>query len=882
MTLVPGTRFGAYDILASIGAGGMREVFRARDPKLDRQVALKILPPLFADDMERRARFEREARALAALNHSNIAQIYGVEEADGVVAIVMEHVAGEDLAARIARGPLTWTDARHIARQLAEGLDAAHERGIIHRDLKPANIRLTDDDTVKILDFGLAKAVAADESLSQDPALSPTFTSPSTRLGTIVGTAAYMAPEQAKGRAVDKRADVWAFGVVLFEMLTGRSPFASDSAAESIGLVVTKEPDWSALPASVPAHIVELLKRCLTKDPKARLRDIGDALHVLTGPDRRAEGDRLETKSGRKGVVIAASLGVALAIAAAALAWTLKPAAHAPLRQLDLPVAVAGAHAVALSPDGARIAYISEGRLRVRELAESDARDVAAAPPTTDNLAWSPDSATLAFYSSGSIRTVAAAGGPVFTVGAVPESGQVNGIVWDGDGSILVSVWRDSLYSMPASGGPARILVKINPDTEVDFHQISVGPRGRLIVGVHLRSENLVRTELVDPAAPGERTVLIDDPSVGDVRYAGANGLLFTRLGANQGVWTIPFAEQKLDLARSTVIAPGASDYSGSNEGTLLVRSEMPPTFTLEWRERDGSSTTIAGAPIAEIDPRIALSPEGNRLAYIAGRAQPALLVRDLTTGADTRLTVESSGLNVSLGSSFMLMNPRWFSGGQVLYAKGPIEKSALVVQRADGPSEPATLTTGSDGRVSANGQWLVWFEDDRGQGRLRYAALSGDRVGEAQTFPVTARSDVRAFDLSPDSRYLVYAVREPSGIVNTHLATFPDAAMRWQVTTGGGTFPRFTRDGRELVFFTGSQSTTGAPEGNLVSVPLAPGPPLKLGTQKILLTGSSLPASFDVGPDGRLLLVRRTPVRAGEDSRALLIQNWPLVARAR
>ena len=285
MSLSPGTRLGVYEIVGLIGAGGMGEEHRARDIKLDRQVAIKILPPVFADDPDRRPRFEREARTLASLNHPNIAQIYGVQETEGNVAIVMELVEGEDLAARVARGPLTWSDAQPIARQIAEALDAAHERGIVHRDLKPANIRITPDETVKILDFGLAKALAG-EAPAQDPALSPTITRlprgyAGTEMGVILGTAAYMAPEQAKGKPVDKRADIWAFGVVLFELLTGRSPFAAESAVESLGLVVTKEVDWNAIPASVPLHIVELIKRCLVKDPKGRLRDIGDAIPVL-------------------------------------------------------------------------------------------------------------------------------------------------------------------------------------------------------------------------------------------------------------------------------------------------------------------------------------------------------------------------------------------------------------------------------------------------------------------------------------------------------------------------------------------------------------------------------------------------------------------------
>ena len=489
MSLNPGTELGAYQILALIGSGGMGEVYRARDAKLERDVAIKILPRDFAKDPERRTRFEREARTLASLNHPNIAHIYGVQEAEGNVAIVMELVEGEDLAARIARGPLSWTDARPIARQIAEALDTAHDRAIVHRDLKPANVRITLDETVKILDFGLAKAVGAGDTPAHDAALSPTITSPSTRAGTILGTAAYMAPEQAKGKPVDKRADIWAFGVVLFEMLTGRSPFAADSAVESLGLLVMKDPDWSALHPSVPPHIVELMKRCLVKDPKGRLRDIGDAIPVLLQPENAAPDPRL-VKPARTGraVLVASAIGLALAAAAAAIAWSVKPAVSVPLRRIDLHDAVASSRSIAISPDGTRYAYVQEGRLHVRDLAETESRELAAAQPTVDFLFWSPDSQTLGFYAEATIRTVPASGGPVLTVCKVPVSGRLTSILWHPDGRIIFAVWRDSLYAVPSSGGTPGVLLAVNAQTEIDFHETTLLPDGRLVAGVHRRA----------------------------------------------------------------------------------------------------------------------------------------------------------------------------------------------------------------------------------------------------------------------------------------------------------------------------------------------------------------------------------------------------------
>ena len=536
MTIPPGTRIGSCTVVGTLGEGGMGEVYRARDLRLDRDVAIKVLPKTFAADPERRVRFDREARVLASLNHPNIAQIYGAEETAGSVAIVMELVEGEDLAARLARGPLPWTEARPLARQIAEALDAAHERGIVHRDLKPANIRITRDDTVKVLDFGLAKA-AAPESVMPDPDLSPTFTSPATHLGTIVGTAAYMAPEQAKGKAVDKRADIWAFGVVLFEMLTGRSPFASESAVESLGLVLTKDPDWSALPPSLPVRIAQLLKRCLVKDPRERLRDIGDALHILNAADDAVHEGSFERAPRRRArAVLMTATAVALAAGAAAAAWILKPSALVPLRRLELPGPIAGANDMAISPDGARIAYLSQGRLFVRRLDETEPRDMGTVHVTTDQLVWSPDSRTVGFYAEGTIRTIPADGGPVFTVTRVPGAGRINGIVWHPDGSIIFSAWRDNLYRVPASGGTPEVLLGVDTANEVDFHEIALAPRGRLLVGVHPRTDNVARLELAEVGGGTPRLVLTDDPAVRGFRYS-AGLLLFRRIGSNEGVW---------------------------------------------------------------------------------------------------------------------------------------------------------------------------------------------------------------------------------------------------------------------------------------------------------------------------------------------------------
>jgi dipeptidyl aminopeptidase/acylaminoacyl peptidase len=436
---------------------------------------------------------------------------------------------------------------------------------------------------------------------------------------------------------------------------------------------------------------------------------------------------------------------------------------------------------------------------------------------------------------------------------------------------------------VPAAGGAPEVLIAVNPETEVDFHWIALAPGGRLLTSVHRRSENSGRVELIELSG-GRRTVVTDDQLAWDFRYASPGVLLFRRLGPNQGLWTLPFAEEKIDMARASLVLAGATDYSVSEEGTIVARSQTPASFALEWLARDGSTTSAAGAPIAELQARIALSPRGDRVAFTAGSTEPQLFVRDLTTGADTRLTTEASGQNVSLGPAFTLVNPAWFPGGdRLLYGKGPIEGSALLAQRADGAGQPTTLAPGSFGHVSADGRWLLWLEDARGQGLLRYASFDGSKVlGEARTFPGTEKVSVRTFDLSPDGRLLVYSAQEANRQLNIHLTEFPGAGARWQVTTEGGTQPRFSRDSRELLFSTGGRSATGAPEGQFKVMSLSPGPPLKLGVARALLSGAAAPEAFDVAPNGRLLIARRVPQRPGEQSRAVLVQNWPLLTKGR
>ena len=880
MERTPGSRIGPYEIVGALGAGGMGEVYRARDAKLDRQVAIKILPPAVADDPERRARFEREARALASLNHPHIAQIYGVEDAAGAMAIVMELVEGEDLAARIARAPLPWRDAQPIARQLVAALDAAHERGIVHRDLKPANIRITPGESVKVLDFGLAKALTGSDSGLQDPSLSPTFTSPGTHLGTIIGTAAYMAPEQAKGKAVDKRTDIWAFGCVLFEMLTGHSPFASATAVESLGLALTKEPEWSALPSATPPRIVELLRRCLAKDPKHRLRDIGDAAFVIDEPGSDAASSPVpDAGASRRSLALVALLGLALAAIAGAAAWQLKPAPPLPLRRLELPAALAASNHLVISPDGTRLAYFSEGRLLVRALDETAPRNIADAPPTSDRIFWSPDSRTIGYVAQATIRTVPADGGPLFTVCRVPGIGRVLGIAWRADNTIVFSSWRDSLYKVSPSGGTPEALLTLERKTEIDFHEIYPGRGNTLLVAVHLRDPDAVRTELLDG---DERRPFISDPTPRDFRYVDPGYLMFRRVGANQGLWVLPWTDAPPDLAKAILVEAGATHYSAASDGTLVIRSQAPRLSRLFWVTRNGATTTttsIPGAPIPEMHPLFALAPGGDRIVFVENEESQSnrIVVRDLSTGVDTRVSQDQAAAPSVGATDQFVLYPDWFpSGDRVLYAHGPVETSKIVSHRADGAGGRVEIGPGMLARISADAKWLVWLEDDRGQGRLHFSRLSasGQPEGPRQTFPGVDSQDIRTFDLSTDGRLIAYTVRDPTGQSNIYLSDFPAGTARWQVTTNGGNNPRFSSTGGELFYASGTRSASGRPEGLVMVLPVTVAPSVKLGVPRVLLSGDNSANGFDVARDGRLLVAKAAADAPA--TRAVLVQNWP------
>ena len=660
----------------------MGQVYRATDTRLKRQVAIKILPPSVAADHDRLARFQREAEVLASLNHPNIAGIYGLEESGGATALVMELVEGEDLSAMIARGPIPVAEALPMAQQIAEALETAHELGIVHRDLKPANIKLRPDGTVKVLDFGLART--SDPSAA-NPLVSPsmaTMLSPAmTQEGVVLGTAGYMSPEQARGRSADKRSDIWAFGAVVWEMLTGRQLFGGETVTEVIAAVIKDAPDFNALPANTPPGLRRLLERCLERDPKLRLRDIGEARIALTRADEPR--DVVSSPAARSaGRVLRLALG-ALGVAAAAgmAAWIMRPGAPAaPVRRFDLPQTLADAPNTAFAPDGNRIAYIKEGRLYVHALASGVAADLGAVAPNADNLFWSHDSQSIGFAAESTIRTVPVTGGTPFVVCRIPASGRIMEGLWLSDNTIVFAVWRESVYRVPATGGAPELHVALDPATEVDAHSLTMAPGNRLLLTVELRGD--VNRQRVDVVENSRRTPLSSDGDVWTPQFVLPNHLLFVRQQTNPGVWVAPFDGGALDLTKASMIQPGAADFDAARDGTLLVRFLPKEGRDLVWVTRSGTMTSVPG-PAREVTPSaFGLAPDGGRalMSIMGSDFREEIVVRDLATGVDTRVPPPRPVSAMTTGAAVS-----WAPGGRLFFGVGGVETSEIFDWPADG-----------------------------------------------------------------------------------------------------------------------------------------------------------------------------------------------------
>jgi len=858
MSLAAGTRLGVYEITAPLGAGGMGEVYRARDSKLNRDVAIKVLPDVFAADEERLARFAREAQTLAALNHPNIAAIYGVEESHDVRALVMELVAGEDLSTLMARGPVPTAEALTIARQIAEALEAAHELGIVHRDLKPANVMVRDDGTVKVLDFGLAKALSpVGASATADAMNSPTITTPAmTRAGLVLGTAAYMAPEQARGKAVDKRADIWAFGVVLYEMLTGARLFDGESVAETLGLIFAREPDLTKLPPSTPASIRDVIARCLVKDPRKRQRDIGDARLQIDdalagrGEPPRAAGRPISTIS-RLASLVPWLVSAALAVTALGL-WASrseKGSSGTPLRRftIDLPFQSVPNWTdfdAALSPRGTHLAYYgrrdNDVDAYVRPLDGLEGVALAEAREA-DAMAFSPDGEWLALRDLHGLRKVSIHGGRAQDLARIEDTGNRLGMSWGQDGNILVGS-ASGLLRVSSAGGPAVALTRVNAAAGETGHIEPFHLPGGTHALMTIERGRQTQLAIVDL----QRATYQALPLSGARPAYSTSGHIVFRQGAS-------VLAARFDLESRAVVGEAVPVLEGvrrgpylAADGTMLYIPERGDSSArLVWVDRAGRPTPIAGERLdySHLD----LGAVGKQALLNIGRE---VYVRDIEQG--TRRLLSSDDAEFPIWSA----DSRWATYSAVIGGK-----RGMFRQPADGSAAAERLPAGEGLLVPSS-----W---NSRTGDLAFFDSASDiwilpPDGSARRF-LGAPFNERSGRFSPDGRWLAY-VSDETGSYQVYVVPYPGPGPKVAVSIDGGLSPLWSSDGRELFFRRGSKLLASA----MTFTPaLAATRPVELfdGPYTLDLMGHQ---RDDVAPDGRFLLVENS-----DDFRIVLVQNW-------
>ncbi len=889
MPLTPGSRLGPYEIVAPLGAGGMGEVYRARDPRLGRDVAIKALPDEFARDAERLARFEREARLLATLSHPNVAGIHGVEEVGEHRYLVLEFVEGETLAARIDRGALPLDEALDVCRQIAAGVEAAHEAGIVHRDLKPGNVMLKNDGSVKVLDFGLARTGAAGAASSSDPSLSasPTMTAAATTAGVILGTAAYMSPEQARGRAVDRRSDIWSFGCVLYECLTARQAFSGETVSDTIAAILKTEADLGALPADTPGRVRELLTRCLCKDPHERLRDIGEA-RVLLGAVR-AGGDALAAAppASRRSVPLWLATGGALVLATLAVVTTLvvKERPAPPLRKLDLladGIEREWFAAPVISPDGGKIAYLANGQIWMRDLKQLEPHPLTDAEDVTP-ICWSPDSRELAFGNRQKLWKVPVTGGVPVTLCDIPVTGRVFGIAWSMRGIIAFSVYRGGMYSVPAAGALPSLLFDIDPQTIVDFHSPSWLANGDLMYTVHWStredSAGSPRSELEVHSA-GRRipieTRFVRRNSQPTVTASGK--LLYLHPNENAGIWAIGYDERRrVTTGEPWQVAIGATSISASNDGSLLFikGSEVGAPVELVWVDRAGKVLESTGPAYTGLSD-VELSPDGRRVAFSAVHDNTRdIWVRALERGIDTRITFSKQDA----------IGPHWLGPDRLSYRRLLAgEQSQIMAVNADGAGAPLALAPSTQGgeqevQLSPDGTTALRRVDDDGHGRLRISPVLADgSLGPPVPFlHFTPEPAVAGVSLAPNGRLIAFATDDP-GAARVFATRFPSGEGQWQISSEGARQPCWAPGSETLYYVAGS----GSDPRWLVEVAIDPSqdPPIGRSTRLFELdpawSRTTAQMSYAVGAGGqRFLITRETPGAGTHPSRLVLVQNW-------
>jgi eukaryotic-like serine/threonine-protein kinase len=820
-----GKRLGQYDVQSLLGAGGMGRVYRARDTRLGRDVALKLLPPEWAGDPDRLARLEREARLLASLNHPNIATIHGIADGDHAVALVLEFIEGDTLADRLARGPLPPTDALTIARQVTDALDAAHERGIVHRDLKPANIKITPAGLVKVLDFGIATLEAAPDGGTPQASQAPTVTARGTREGVVAGTPAYMSPEQARGLAIDKRTDIWAFGCVLYEMLTGRAAFARATFTDTIAAIVEREPEWNALPRDTPPGVVQLLRRCLEKDRRKRLRDIGDAGAEAADSTLPERGRRWLAPAA-----VAAAVAV-IAVGGASMSWLRR---DPPARRMG-PIALTMlppddqrfVNEPIPSPNGTRLAFVAtapNGRsaLWVRALGETKARRLDGTDGATRPF-WSADGREIGFAADLRLKRIDVDAATIQTVCAC-LTGDLLGAAWNSAGLIVFAPHnRSPLHRVAASGGTPEPITVLDLDRNENSHRYPAFlPDGHHVLftarsdvtrntGIYLLDTNTGQRQWLFEAQSPARYL----PS-GHILYVRERTLLAQAFDVKAGT----VSGNPLAVANDVDQAPSSANalFAASSEGDVIIhrsRSQQPRQLVAV--NRDGTRRAAIGPP--ELWADMKLSPDGKRAALVKSddMGNRDIWLMDLPSGRLVRWSAHPA----------TDWRPVWSPDSKSLAFASDRNGASSIFRRSVDGGGSEELVTAAPGPIEGRfpNDWgqndrLLFNQDSPGGDELWMGALAAG--GQFAAFKRGAGYMYGAGRFSPDGRWVAYVSNE-SGSLEVYLTSM-DGSYKQRISTGGGMHPRWNRNGRELLYY--------APADNsLMSVPLQSGTSIDAGS---------------------------------------------------
>ena len=896
MSLSPGSRLGPYEVTAKIGEGGMGEVYRAHDTKLGRDVALKVLPDLFADDPERLARFQREARVLASLNHPNIASIYGLEESGDTRALVLELVEGPTLAERIAQGAIPVEEALPIAKQIADALEAAHERGVIHRDLKPANVKVRDDGMVKVLDFGLAKALEGDAG--SDPSESPTLTAAATRMGVIMGTAAYMSPEQAKGKVVDKRADVWAFGAVLYEMLTGRRAFVGGDVSDTLAAVLRAEVDLDALPKATPSRLRRVVSVCLRKDARQRVGDIAavrlamEGAFETTASVSAAEAVAPQPAKWRQALPLALVALILGGVIVGLAVWILRtPPTGSPERFVvsappsAVPSPPTNQTELAISPDGNLIVYRAtvdgEDGLYVRPVESLEGRLL---PGTAGagSIFFSPEGDEVGF-STGvdqTLKKIRVSGGPTTTLAPMPTGPR--GASWGPDDTIIFARGGagNGLFQVSAAGGEPVMLTE--PEAPERHYWPEVLPNGRGVLFTIEQGQVDTRQLAVLDIATGDQRVLPLNGS--HPRYLSSGHVVYSSSGDT--LWAVGFDADQLNVVGDPIPVlegvfrggPGGANVAVSADGSLVYQvgaAAVGARRTLVWVDRQGTEEAVAAEPRPY--EGVALSPDGLRVATeVRDPNNSDIIIYDLARETPTRFTLAP-------GRDF---DPIWTPDGARLLWSGFRDGSANVFWKsADGTGEVEQLTSHADGQgassITPDGKTLLFWQG-RGIG-FDVGIMSLD---DPQTTDWLFENPFRFAhsQISPDGRWVAYTSDE-EGQDEVYVRPFPNVEDgREKVSQDGGFVPRWGPNSDEL-FYQAYQGTDR--ESGWVTMMMAPintEPRLRPGTPVALFSGPyrageallGVPRPYDVSDDGqRFLIIKEATGAEAAPNDIVLVQHF-------